>query len=66
MDSGSVSTLTIPSVPLEYNEFEIVCQAFIMSGGTPVFEQTSPAILTVIVGTPPGIRIYNATLYLSL
>ena len=50
IDSGNVSTLTIPSV-LEHNGTEVVCRAFIfMSDGPPVVEQTPPAILTVIEG----------------
>ena len=54
MDSGGVSTLTVPSVP-EYNGTEVVCEALIRNGGTPVFEQTAPAILTVIAGMPSEI-----------
>ena len=49
IDSGGVSTLIIPSVP-EYNGTEVVCEAFIRSGESPVFEQTPPAILTVVTG----------------
>ena len=50
INSGSVSTLTILSVQ-ENNGTEIVCRAFIFrSDGSTVFEQTPPAILTVIEG----------------
>ena len=67
MDSGGVSTLTIPSVPLEYNGTEVVCRAIIfMSDGTTVVEPTPPAILTVIVGTctQPEIWTLQYTVFL--
>ena len=40
INSGSVSTLTIPSLA-EYNGTVVVCEAFIRVNGTPVFEQNT-------------------------
>ena len=51
VNSGSVSTLTVPSIS-EYNGTVVVCEALIRDGGSPVFEQTPPAILTGLLGHP--------------
>ena len=65
-NNGNVGTLTIPSVS-EYNGTEVVCRAFIfMSDGSTVVEQTPPAILTVIAGTPPEIWILECYTVFSL
>ena len=65
-DSGSVSTLTIPSV-LEYNGTVVVCEAIIRNGGSPVFKQTPPAILAVIAGMPSEIcKCYTVSIFFFL